>query len=37
MSWQGAGHVPYASHRDDILGFTTNFLYRILDVEHAGT
>jgi acetyl esterase/lipase len=37
VSWQGAGHVPYAAHRDDILGFTTNFLYRVLDVEHAGT
>jgi len=37
VSWQGAGHVPYAQHRSDILGFTTNFLYRILDVEHAGT
>lgn len=34
-SWQGAGHVPYAQHHDEIINQTTNFLYWILDVAHA--
>lgn len=26
-TWDGAGHVPYAQHRTEILDQTTNFLY----------
>lgn len=37
VTWQGEGHVPYAQHRSQILDLTTNFLYRTLDVKHAGT
>jgi para-nitrobenzyl esterase len=35
ITWQGAGHVPYAQFRDQILALTTNFLYRTLDAAHA--
>jgi acetyl esterase/lipase len=34
-SWQGAGHVPYVQHRQEILDQTTNFLYAELDLDHA--
>jgi pimeloyl-ACP methyl ester carboxylesterase len=34
-SWDGAGHVPYAQHRTEILGQTTNFLYWELDLANA--
>jgi acetyl esterase/lipase len=34
-TWQGAGHVPYVEHRDEILDQTTNFLYAELDLAHA--
>lgn len=36
-SWQGAGHVPYAQHRQEIIDQTTNFLYYELDLAHAGS
>jgi acetyl esterase/lipase len=35
ISWQGAGHVPYAQFRDQILALSTNFLYRRLDAGNA--
>ena len=31
----GAGHVPYAQHRSEILDQTTNFLYWELDLTNA--
>lgn len=34
-SFAGAGHVPYAQHRQEILDQTTNFLYWTLDLAHA--
>ena len=34
-SWPGAGHVPYAQHRTEILDQTTNFLYWELDLTNA--
>jgi acetyl esterase/lipase len=34
-TWQGAGHVPYAAHRTEILDQTRNFLYFELDLAHA--
>ncbi|MEZ5143209.1 MAG: alpha/beta hydrolase [Acidimicrobiales bacterium] len=34
-SWPGNGHVPYVSHRDEIIDQTTNFLWWELDLEHA--
>jgi acetyl esterase/lipase len=34
-SWAGAGHVPYAQHRIEILDQTTNFLYWELDLATA--
>jgi len=34
-SWTGAGHVPYAQHRTEILDQTTNFLYWELDLATA--
>jgi acetyl esterase/lipase len=34
-TWQGAGHVPYAQHRTEILDQTTNFLYWELDLTNA--
>lgn len=34
-SWTGAGHVPYAAHRTEILDQTTNFLYWELDLTNA--
>ncbi len=35
VGWQGAGHVPYSQHRDEILSLTTNFVYRTLDAGNA--
>jgi len=35
ISWEGAGHVPYGEHRNEILDLTTNFLYWMLDLAHA--
>jgi len=34
-TWDGAGHVPYAMHRTEILDQTTNFLYWELDLANA--
>ena len=34
-TWTGAGHVPYAQHRTEILDQTTNFLYWELDLANA--
>lgn len=34
-TWVGAGHVPYAAHRTEILEQTTNFLYWELDLATA--
>ena len=34
-TWQGAGHVPYVQHRQEILDQTRNFLYSALDLVHA--
>ncbi len=34
-TWVGAGHVPYAQHRTEILEQTTNFLYWELDLANA--
>jgi acetyl esterase/lipase len=31
-TWEGAGHVPYVAHRQEILDQTTNFLYWELDL-----
>lgn len=35
VTWQGAGHVPYGQHRDEIIDLTTSFLYGALDLDHA--
>jgi acetyl esterase/lipase len=35
ITYQDAGHVPYAQQRDDILRRTRNFLYHTLDLAHA--
>lgn len=35
VTWDGAGHVPYSSHRDEILTDTSNFFYWQLDVTNA--
>jgi predicted esterase len=34
-SWDGAGHVPYAQFRDQILTQTTNFLWWEMNLMHA--
>jgi acetyl esterase/lipase len=34
-TWPGEGHVPYTNHRQQILDQTRNFLYWMLDLEHA--
>ena len=34
-SWDGAGHVPYAQFRDQILTQTTNFLWWEMNLTHA--
>jgi acetyl esterase/lipase len=34
-TWEGAGHVPYAEHRTEILDQTTNFLYWMLRLGDA--
>jgi predicted esterase len=34
-TWQGAGHVPYAQHRQEILDRTRNFLWWEMDLTHA--
>jgi acetyl esterase/lipase len=34
-SWEGAGHVPYAGHRTEIIDQTTNFLYWALTLNLA--
>lgn len=36
-TWEGAGHVPYVEHRDQILTQTTNFLYWALDLGTAAS
>jgi acetyl esterase/lipase len=33
--WEGAGHVPYVEHRQEILDQTTNFLWWHLDIGSA--
>ena len=35
ITWDGAGHVPYAEHHDEIITRTTNFLYWEMDLAHA--
>jgi acetyl esterase/lipase len=35
VTWEGAGHVPYTAHRDEILHLSTNFVYRTLDAGNA--
>lgn len=37
VAWEGAGHVPYVQHRDEIHLRTTNFLYWELDLLHAAS
>jgi predicted esterase len=37
ITWQGAGHVPYTQHRQEILDDTTNFLYWSMDLMTAET
>lgn len=34
-TWDGAGHVPYAAHRTEILDQTTNFLYWTMNLTNA--
>lgn len=34
VTWDGAGHIPYWAHRDEILLKTRNFLYHVLDVAN---
>jgi para-nitrobenzyl esterase len=34
-TWQGAGHVPYAQFRTQILTQTQNFLWWEMDLQHA--
>ncbi len=34
-TWTGAGHVPYAQFRTQILTQTTNFLWWTMDLAHA--
>lgn len=34
-SWDGAGHVPYVQHREEILTQTTNFLWWTLNLTGA--
>ena len=36
ITWEGEGHVPYVAHRTQIHDLTTNFLYNVLDMAHAG-
>ncbi len=33
-AWDGAGHVPYSSHRTEIIDQTTNFLWWTLDLAN---
>jgi fermentation-respiration switch protein FrsA (DUF1100 family) len=33
--WDGAGHVPYAQFRTQILDETRNFFYSQMDLAHA--
>lgn len=35
VSWEGAGHVPYATYRQQILDETTNFLWWTLNLKNA--
>lgn len=35
-TYEGEGHVPY-NHRDEILTQTRNFLYAVMDLQHAST
>jgi acetyl esterase/lipase len=35
-TWEGAGHVPYAQHRTEILDQTRNFLFWALHLASAG-
>jgi len=37
ITWQGAGHVPYTAHRDEILTDTRNFLWWAMDLQHLST
>jgi len=36
-TWEGAGHVPYVAHRDEIIDQTTNYLFWTLDLGNAAT
>jgi acetyl esterase/lipase len=35
VTWDGAGHVPYSDHRDEILTDTRNFFYWNVDAANA--
>jgi acetyl esterase/lipase len=35
LNWPGAGHVPYAANRAQILDQTRNWFYKHLDLAHA--
>lgn len=35
--WEGAGHVPYAAHRTEIITQTTNFLWWSMNLGTAST
>ncbi len=35
VTWDGAGHVPYAQFHDQIIDMTTNFLWWEMDLKHA--
>lgn len=35
VTWDGAGHVPYAQNRQQILDQTGNFLYHMMDLGRA--
>lgn len=36
ITWEGAVHVPYTQHRDEILQDTTYFLYNAMDLKSLG-
>jgi hypothetical protein len=36
ITWEGAGHVPYAEHRSEILQLEDQLLYHVLDSAKRG-
>jgi acetyl esterase/lipase len=36
VEWEGAGHVPYAANRTQIIDLSTNFLYHTLTLRLLG-